>query len=448
MILPDGLAERIKACNSTYTVRFGVRLRGRMYSFTGWRSVHSEHVEPAKGGIRYDESSTAEEVEALAALMSLKCALVDVPFGGSKGALCINPKDWDVHELERITRRFTQELAKRNLISPGRNVPAPDMGTGEREMAWMADEYKRTGPSDIVNANACVTGKPLSRGGIAGRTEATGRGVQYAIHCFLRDRAHQGVAGRHDLKEMKIVIQGFGNVGYHAAKFLSEDDGAHIVCIAERDGYIYNPTGLDVESVKKHQLTTGSILGFEGAVSSPNTAEGLEVECDILIPAAMEGAITAENAHRIRARLIAEAANGPIAAEAEPIIWRNGVVILPDLFVNAGGVIVSYFEWVKNLTHIPFGLMERRRRERRNSQITAVLETMTGKDFPEDIRDEFLEGGSELDLVRSGLDDVMRGAYEKMSQTLRDHPEIKDFRTAAYHIALSRIADAYKAIGI
>ncbi|WP_244563921.1 Glu/Leu/Phe/Val family dehydrogenase [Ensifer aridi] len=446
--LPDGLAERIRACNSTYTVRFGVRLRGRMYSFTGWRSVHSEHVEPAKGGIRYDLESNEQEVEALAALMSLKCALVDVPFGGSKGALRINPRDWEVHELERITRRFTQELAKRNLISPGRNVPAPDMGTGEREMAWMADEYKRTGPSDIVNANACVTGKPLSRGGIEGRTEATGRGVQYAIHCFLRDMHHDGIAGKRDLSGMTVAVQGFGNVGYHAAKFLSEDDRAKVVCIVERDGYLWNADGLDVEAVKRHQIATGSIMGFEGAESHGDSARGLEVECDILIPAAMENAITLTNVDRIRARLIAEAANGPIAFAAEQVLRDKGITILPDLFVNAGGVIVSYFEWVKNLTHIPFGLMERRRRERRNLQITHALETMTGKDFPKEMRDEFLEGGSEIDLVRSGLDDVMRSAYEHMARTLRGHPEIKDFRTAAYRIALDRIAEAYKAIGI
>ncbi|WP_035831462.1 Glu/Leu/Phe/Val family dehydrogenase [Kaistia adipata] len=446
--LPEGLAERIRACNSTYTVRFGVRLRGRMYSFTGWRSVHSEHVEPAKGGIRYDAAANANEVEALAALMSLKCALVDVPFGGSKGALRIDPKQWEVHELERITRRFTQELAKRNLISPGRNVPAPDMGTGEREMAWMADEYKRTGPADIVNANACVTGKPLSRGGIAGRTEATGRGVQYAIHCYLRDRAHQGIQGRRDLSGMTVAVQGFGNVGFHAAKFLSEEDGAKIVCIVERDGYIFDAAGLDVEAVRQHRLRTGSILGFEGAISSPDKDRGLEVDCDILIPAAMENAITSHNADRIRARLIAEAANGPVSFAAEATLLEKGVVILPDLFVNAGGVIVSYFEWVKNLTHIPFGLMERRRRERRNAQITSALESMTGKAFPEDMRDEFLEGGSEIDLVRSGLDDVMRGGYERMTSVLRDMPEIQDFRTAAYYVALKEIGDAYKAIGI
>ncbi|MGH0237095.1 Glu/Leu/Phe/Val dehydrogenase [Sinorhizobium meliloti] len=446
--LPEGLAERIKACNSTYTVRFGVRLRGRTYSFEGWRSVHSEHVEPAKGGIRYSPDSDQEEVEALAALMSLKCAVVDVPFGGSKGALRIDPKEWEAHELERITRRFTQELAKRNLICPGRNVPAPDMGTGEREMAWMADEYKRTGASDVVNANACVTGKPLARGGIAGRTEATGRGIQYAIQSYLRDQKENGVDGRRDLKTMTVVVQGFGNVGFHAAKFLSEDDGAKIVGIVEKDGFISNPDGLLIEQVKKYQREMGTILGFPGATSVRNSPAGLELECDILIPAAMENAVTELNATRIKAKLIAEGANGPVSFKAENILTERGVVILPDLFVNAGGVVVSYFEWVKNITHIPFGLMERRRRERRNLQITQALEAMTDRPFPSDIRDDFLEGGAEIDLVRSGLEDVMRSAYEKIAELKRTSPKFRTFRTAAYVIAIRKIADAYQAIGI
>ncbi|TPK85500.1 MULTISPECIES: Glu/Leu/Phe/Val dehydrogenase [unclassified Mesorhizobium] len=446
--LTEGLAERIKACNSTYTVRFGVRLRGRMFSFTGWRSVHSEHIEPAKGGIRYSILSDQEEVEALAALMSLKCAVVDVPFGGSKGALKIDPTEWDANELERITRRFTQELAKRNLICPGRNVPAPDMGTGEREMAWMADEYKRTGPSDVMNANACVTGKPLARGGIAGRTEATGRGVQYAIQSYLRDTAENGIGGRRDLRTMSVVIQGFGNVGYHAAKFLSEDDCAKIIAVVERDGYVTNSDGLPVEELKRYHREHGSILGFPGANSLANSAGGLELPCDILIPAAMENAITLHNADRIRAKLIAEGANGPVSFEAEQQLVDRGVVVLPDLFVNAGGVVVSYFEWVKNITHIPFGLMERRRRERRNLHITHALEAMTERAFPSDIRDEFLEGGAEIDLVRSGLEDVMRNAYQNIAELRRSSPEIKTFRTAAYVIAIRKIADAYQAIGI
>lgn len=446
--LPEGLAERIIQCNSTYTVRFGVRLRGRMYSFIGWRSVHSEHCEPVKGGIRYASNADAEEVGALAALMTLKCSLVDVPFGGSKGALKIDPREWSPQELERITRRFTQELNKRGLIGPGVNVPAPDIGTGEREMAWMVDEFRRANPTDVVNARACVTGKPLSKGGIAGRTEATGRGVQYAIHSYLRDGRTKGLEGRRDLKDASVVVQGFGNVGYHAAKFLSEEDGARITVVVERDGYVASPKGLAVEALKQHQLRTGSILGFEGAESFPGEMTGIEKLCDVLIPAAMENAIHAENAMKIGARLVVEAANGPVTFEADQMLRLRGVTILPDLYVNAGGVVVSYFEWVKNLTHIPFGLMERRRRERRNHTIAAALERMTGKEFPADIRDEFLEGGAEIDLVRSGLEDVLRSTWGRIADLLESQPELGDYRTAAYVASIRQIAEAYEAIGI
>lgn len=446
--LPDGLNERIMQCNSTYTVRFGVRLRDRMYSFVGWRSVHSEHCEPVKGGIRYSINADASEVEALAALMTLKCALVDVPFGGSKGALCVDPSKWTERELEKITRRFTQELAKRNLIGPGSNVPAPDMGTGEREMAWMADEYRRASPTDLINAKACVTGKPLSKGGIAGRIEATGRGVQYAIHSFLRDKRSRSINIGNDLSQMKIHVQGFGNVGYHAAKFLSEEDGAKICAVIERDGCIINENGLDILALKQHHMATGSILNFEQGQSFPDSDLSLFDPCDILVPAAMENAITAENADKIQAKLIVEAANGPITAEAEKLLLARNVEILPDLFVNAGGVVVSYFEWVKNLTHIPFGLMERRRRQRRNHVIATTMEEMTGRDIPAEHQKDLLEGGSEIDLVRSGLEDVMHNAWVRLSDVKENNKSITDYRTAAYVAAIDQVASAYEAIGI
>jgi len=446
--LPEGLVERICQCNSTYTVKFGVRLRGRIYSFEGWRSVHSEHCEPVKGGIRYSQDANSEEVEALAALMTLKCSLVDVPFGGSKGALKINPKDWEVHELERITRRFTQELTKRSLIGPGQNVPAPDMGTGEREMAWMADEYRRANPTDVINAKACVTGKPISKGGIAGRTEATGRGVQYAIQSYLADTNHNGVNGQHDLSKMDLTIQGFGNVGYHAAKFLLEENNAKITCVIERDGYVFNKNGLAIEALKQHQMETGSILGFSDTQSFSDADQGLYLPCDILIPAAAENCITKANAGMINAGLIVEAANGPVSYEADEILNNKGIVILPDLFVNAGGVVVSYFEWVKNLTHIPFGLMERRRQERRNNSIVNAMEMMTGGNFPAGFEKELFGGGLEIDLVRSGLEDVMNSAYDRMSQTLIKNPKLVSFRNAAYVISVQQVAAAYEAIGI
>ncbi|MBP2239006.1 glutamate dehydrogenase (NAD(P)+) [Sinorhizobium kostiense] len=348
--LPEGVAERIIQCNSTYAVRFGVRLRGRTHSFIGWRSVHSEHREPVKG-VRYASNADADEVEALAARMTLKCSLVDGPFGGSNGALKIDPREWTPQELERITRRFTQELNKRGLIGPGVNMPAPDIGTGEREMAWTMDEFRRANPTDVINSHACATGKPLSKGGIAGRTEATGRGVQFANQSFLRDTRTPSLDGRRNLKGASTVVQRFGNVGYHAAKFLSEEDGARVTVLAECNGYVANPEGLSIEALKQHQIRTGSM----GAKSFAGDRYGVEQPCNVLIPAAMENAIHAENAERIKAHLVGGAANGPVTFEADKILRSRGVTILPDLYVNAGGVIVSYFEWVKNLTHIPSG---------------------------------------------------------------------------------------------
>ena len=446
--MEEGLKERIQACNLTFTVRFGVRLRGRVHSFTGWRAVHSEHFEPAKGGIRYSPHVDQAEVEGLAALMTYKCALMEIPFGGSKGALQIDRTEWETHELERITRRFTQELAKRNLIGPSQNVPAPDMGTGELEMAWIADEYKRLNRLDI-NAVACVTGKPLSRGGVEGRIEATGRGTQYAIREFFRhdrDREKTGLSG--DLRGKRIVVQGLGNVGYHAAKFLSEDDGCIIKAVVERDGAVVSDAGIPIEALHDHLQQSGGVQGFPGVEYVPEGAPVLEAPCDILIPAAIENVITSQNAPRIQAPLVVEAANGPTTFEADQILRERGVTVLPDLFVNSGGVTVSYFEWVKNLGHMRFGLLDRRRQESRNQQIVEMLETMTGSGFPPDRLVEFMQGSREIDLVRSGLDDIMRAAYGRMSSVLHTRPGVPDLRAAAYILAIESIVDAYKASGI
>ena len=288
--LSDDLANQIMMANSTYVVRFGVRLRDRLFTFTGYRSVHSEHYEPVKGGIRYAPDVNQPEVEALAALMSYKCALVEVPFGGSKGGLIIDPREWTESELERITRRFTQELAKRDMIHPSQNVPAPDVGTSEREMAWMADEYRRLNPSEI-NAWACVTGKPVAKGGISGRTEATGRGVEYALRAFFDQPADVAKTGlTPGLKGKRVIVQGLGNVGYHAALFLSQEDGALITHVLERDGTVVDEAGIDIDALKSHINETGSVRGYPGHVDSG--MEMLEADADILIPAAMELVIT------------------------------------------------------------------------------------------------------------------------------------------------------------
>ncbi len=448
MDLGPGLEEKIRVCNSTYTVRFGVRLRGRIVTFTGYRSVHSEHMEPVKGGIRYAPNVNQDEVEALAALMTYKCALVEAPFGGAKGGLTIDPREWEVDELEKITRRFAYELIKRSLIHPSQNVPAPDMGTGEREMAWIADQFARMNTTEI-DARACVTGKPLNAGGIAGRIEATGRGVQYAIREFFRHR--DDVKAAHlegKLAGKSVIVQGLGNVGYHAAKFLEEEDGCLIVGIAERDGAIFDPKGLPVQRVKDYLTETGGVRGFPGADYIANGAEVMEQDCDILIPAAFEGVINLSNADRIPAKLIVEAANGPITAGADEILRRKGTVIVPDMFANAGGVTVSYFEWVKNLSHIRFGRMQRRAEEAQHQMLIDELESMTGSTFSDSFKARYFQGSDELTLVRSGLDDTMRTAYQSMREVWHGRNDVHDLRTAAYIVSIGRVADSYKALGI
>ena len=453
MDLAPGLEEKIRVCNATYTVRFGVRLRGGIQTFTGYRSVHSEHMEPVKGGIRYAMGVNQDEVEALAALMTYKCALVEAPFGGSKGGLRIDPLQYDEHELELITRRFAYELAKRDLIDPAQNVPAPDMGTGEREMAWIADQYARMNTTDI-NARACVTGKPLNAGGIAGRVEATGRGVQYALREFFRheeDKAKAGLSGTLDGK--RVIVQGLGNVGYHAAKFLQEEDGAIITGIIERDGALFNPKGIDVEAVRAWLVRHGGVAGFPDAA---HTAEGgavMEEDCDILIPAALEGVINLSNAERIKAPLIIEAANGPITAGADDVLRGRGTVIIPDMYANAGGVTVSYFEWVKNLSHIRFGRMQRRQEEARHELVVNELERISdalGKAWTLDptFKEKYLRGAGELELVRSGLDDTMRSAYQSMREVWHGRDDVDDLRTAAYLVSIDKVASSYRAKGL
>lgn len=453
MDLPPGLEEKIRVCNATYTVRFGVRLRGQMQTFTGYRSVHSEHMEPVKGGIRFATAVNQDEVEALAALMTYKCALVEAPFGGSKGGLCIDPRQWDDHELELITRRFAYELIKRDLIHPSQNVPAPDMGTGEREMAWIADQYARMNTTDI-NAKACVTGKPLNAGGIAGRVEATGRGVQYALREFFRhpeDIAAARLTG--SLEGKTVIVQGLGNVGYHAAKFLSQEDGAKVIAVVERDGAVCNPEGLDIDALREWIARHDGVTGYPDATFVTNGAEILEEECDILIPAAMEGAIHAANAGMIKARLIIEAANGPITASADEILRRKGTVIIPDAYANAGGVTVSYFEWVKNLSHIRFGRMQRRQEEARHQLVVDELERLDrylgdAWSLRPEFKDKYLKGADELELVRSGLDDTMRTAYQSIREVWHGRDDVPDLRTAAFIVAIERVAASYRAKGL
>ena len=446
--LPIGLAEQIRTCNAVYQVRFGVKLKGEYKIFVGWRAVHSEHILPVKGGIRFAEIANQEEVEALAALMTYKCAIVNVPFGGSKGALKINPNDYDEEDLEKITRRFAHELIKKDLVNPNLNVPAPDMGTGEREMAWISDTFQNLYPNQI-NGMGCVTGKPVHNGGIRGRTEATGRGVQFGIREFFRhpeDLKLAQIEGGLDSK--KIIVQGLGNVGWHAAKFLSEEDGAKIIGIIERDGAIYSEKGLDVNDVLNYIKENGGVKNFPNSSFTESGQEMLEKECDILIPAAIEGVINSSNAARIKAPLIAEAANGPVTFEADSILRKKGIVILPDAFLNAGGVTVSYFEWIKNLARIRFGRLERRHEEMKGKLIVETLETMLNAKVPDDLKNKLIEGADELDLVRSGLDDSMRDAYKNIRETYYSMNNVDDFRTASYVVAIKTIAKGYESMNL
>ncbi len=446
--LDAGIAKAIKSCNNVLTVRFPVEIKGKVEVFTGWRAVHSAHRLPSKGGIRFSIHSDQNEVEALAALMSYKCAIVDVPYGGSKGALKIDPRKYDRDEMRRITRRFARELATKGFLSPAVNVPAPDMGTGQREMAWIADTYKHLYPEDI-NYLACVTGKPVHSGGVRGRVEATGRGVQYALREFFRHPDCVKEAGMEgSLEGKRVVVQGFGNVGYNAAHLLHSQDGVKITAVIEYNGALSCESGIDPVKLYAYIQETGGVTGYPDAEFHKDAHKLLELDCDILIPAAIESVVTEENAPNIKAKLIAEAANGPVTFEADRVLHERGIVILPDAYMNAGGVAVSYFEWVRNLSHMRFGRMERRHDEVRGHCIVKAMEEITGKSAPDWVLTEIAKGPDELDLVNSGLDDTMRSSFQQIRAVKDEVDAVDDYRTAAYYIAIEKIAKSYLDIGI
>ena len=443
---PDGLLEQIKVCNSVYKFRFPVRREGGGYEvIEAWRAEHSHHKLPVKGGIRYSPDVNEDEVLALAALMTFKCAIVDVPFGGAKGGIKIDPRKTSVEQLERITRRYTAELTKKNFIGPGIDVPAPDYGTGPREMSWIADTYAQFHPGEI-DAIGCVTGKPLSQGGIRGRKEATGRGVFFGVREALADPELLKELGLSaGLTGKRAVVQGLGNVGFHAAKFLQEG-GAVIVGLSEMEGAIANPKGLDVEAVMKHRAATGKITGFPGATDIPSE-DALFLECEILVPAALENVIRGANAARVKAKIIAEGANGPIAADGDAILRQKGVCVIPDMYLNAGGVTVSYFEWLKNLSHVRFGRMEKRFEEMSAARMVKTIESATGKPLAEHERKLLIRGAEEEDLVNSGLEETMSVAWHQIRDAQRKHPKT-DLRTAAFISAIDKIAVSYLELGI
>jgi glutamate dehydrogenase (NAD(P)+) len=442
---PD-LLENIRVCHHMYSMQFPVRIRGRVRTFHAYRAEHSQHRLPTKGGIRYAPTVDLNEVAALAGLMTLKCAIVDVPFGGAKGGVALNPKDYEPEELERITRRYAAELIRKNFIGAGIDVPAPDMGTGEREMAWIADTYNMMHPTGLDNI-ACVTGKPVTQRGIRGRLEATGRGVLFALQEFFRHPdlvKRTGLSG--ELSGKRVVVQGLGNVGSHFAR-LAQEDGAVIVGVGESDGTLHAADGLDVNEVLRWRDETGGVRNFPGAVTLDRPADCLELECDILVPAALENQLTQDNAAHIRAPLIAEAANSPTTAEADSLLRQRGKVIIPDVYANAGGVTVSYFEWVKNLSHMRFGRLAKRVDVQNQRRMIAGIERLTGGHFPDEIRADVLQGVDELELVISGLEETMIRGSQEIVDTMHQHG-IDDLRTAAFVCGLTKVVVAYEQLGI
>jgi glutamate dehydrogenase (NAD(P)+) len=443
----SGLLEQIKQCNAVYRMNFPVKIDDKIEVIKAYRVQHSHHKTPCKGGIRFSTAVNLDEVMALAALMTFKCAIVNVPFGGAKGGISIDPKKYTAYQLENITRRYTAELIKKNFIGPGTDVPAPDYGTGEREMAWILDTYSSMRPGDI-DAAGCVTGKPVTQGGVRGRREATGLGVFYGIRevCKMADVMKKlglttGVEGK------KVIVQGLGNVGYHAAKFFREG-GAKLICLAEHDGAVYNDNGLNEEEVFQYKKKTGSIKGFPGSKFIPTSAEALELECDILIPAALENVINGENAPRVKAKIIGEGANGPLTPEADEVFVQKGALVIPDMYLNAGGVTVSYFEWLKNLSHVRYGRMEKRFTENLNAHILGTIEDLTAKKVSDREREFIMHGPEEADLVYSGLEETMITATHEIMNAWKNNPKIPDMRTAAYVVAIDKVATSYNELGI
>ena len=441
----DDLLEHLKSIHSLIKVNVGVVLDGKINNFTGWRAVHSEHILPTKGGLRYSETVDQDDTEALASLMTYKCAIVNIPFGGAKGGLKINPKNYTMPQLREITKAFASKLINKGFISPALNVPAPDVGTSEREMEWILETYKTLKPDDI-NYRGCVTGKPLHRGGIAGRTEATGRGIEEVVREIFRHEDIVKEAGlKKELKDNEIIVQGFGNVGSNLAKHLYNRDNAKIIAIGEFDGYLYNKKGIDINALIEFYKTNKTINNPKLGKFKNNPSELLELDCDILIPAALENAITIDNVDKIKTKLIIEAANGPISFEADQKLFEKGVMIIPDIYVNAGGVVVSYFEWVKDISHIRFGRVEKRFQEQKILDIIDLIDKKTNTKTDFDTIKKIIHGADEEDLAFSGLEDSMRNAFIEIYNAKK---QIKrSFRDSAYYVSLKKIRNFYTVEG-
>lgn len=377
--------------------------------------------------------------------MTLKLSVHNIPYGGAKGGVKVNPSKYSERELKRITRRYTIELAKKNFIGAGIDVPGPDLGTNEATMNCMKDTYNTLYGEKDVNANACVTGKSVSAGGVEGRTESTGLGVYYGIREVLMNNT---LAEKHGfttgLKGKTFIVQGFGNVGYHASKFLTEN-GAKLIGVVEHNSSIYNEDGLNPHDVLSYKNKNKTLAGYSEAKESYNEMQQhLNVmyrKCDVFIPSAVERTVNFDNASKFNCSIIAEAANGPTTVRAAKILEDKNVLIIPDLVLNAGGVTVSYFEWLKNLEHKELGLLIRRYEHQSKKQLYDMLSVSYNK---EDV--EKLKGPSERDLVYSGLEEIMCNTMKEVVNT--SLKEGISLRIAAYKIAITRIYEVYLFAGI
>ena len=444
--IDSNIVKILKTCRSVLQVKFPVKIKNQIEIFHGWRAVHSTHRLPVKGGLRFSTNVNQEEVEALASLMTFKCAVVDVPFGGAKGGLLIDPKKYDEEALEKITKKFARELIRKGYLSPARDVPAPDMGTSQREMGWILDAYKSLRPDDINHA-ACVTGKSTDHGGITGRLEATGRGVCEALKEFFRhsnELTKHGIDGT--LSDQTIIIQGFGNVGLNSAKALY-DNGARIIGVAEREGGIFSEDGIDIYQLEKYQSEKQTILNFPNTQNVKKSIDLLSYKCDILIPAALEGVITLNNADTIQAKIICEGANGPITYRANKKLLEKKKVIIPDIYANAGGVTVSYFEWIRNTSHIRMGRLNKRYEEDRGEAIIKAIQSISDKTIPNNLIKQLVHGANEEDIIASGLEDTMRASFQDMLD-VKEKCDLDSYRMAAYAVALKKIEKSYLELGI
>ncbi len=446
---PKGLLDQIKVCNSVYQMKFPVKIANGYEVIEAYRVQHSHHRLPTKGGIRFSHLVDQDEVMALAALMTFKCALVDVPFGGAKGGVKVSPRKYTPAQLERITRRYTVELIRKNFIGPSMDVPAPDYGTGEREMAWILDTYNTFKGGDVIDSAGCVTGKPVNQNGVRGRTEATGRGVYYGLRELLETKDMMKKIGlEYGMAGKTMVIQGLGNVGYYTGYISQQEGDAKIIGVSEIEGTIVSDDNIDIDELFKFRKKTGSIIGFPGTKALNERRDWVKLDCDILVPAALESQITKDNAQGVKAKIIGEAANGPVTSEAEEILLQKGVLILPDMYLNAGGVTVSYFEWLKNLSHMRFGRMDKRFNQRTYKGIMNAVESLTGKSISKKEREVITKGADEIDLVRSGLEETMVTAYNNIIETYRRKKSIQDLRSAAFVDALNKVANDYLTLGV